>query len=225
MRSCMASEKKKPHAAGGKGSAESRTGLDDVLGSLFERGLLRAREESRVPDSDSVDEADLERRRKDVLRAGLRVLFQSARVPMRDVWFGQWLNLVRSRSNVRDEEVSDLIGMDVLLWRTLETKPLQVTGLQPEVVVTILDLFTLPLPAAEACMRKGLLQGPSATVFARTTAAVPDVGWKGTFGGLGGTARLAQAQGAQAALDRLVKATRQLLEAKDRTDLLDESTY
>ena len=222
MRAFMASENKKHEGAAGKEPSEPRTGLDDVLGSLFERGLLRAPGESRIPDPDPLDEADLERKRKDVLRAGLRVLFQNARVPMRDVWFGQWLRLVRLRANVRDDEISELIGMDVLMWRALETRPVQVTGLRPEVLAGILDLFTLPLPSAEACMRKGLSQGPTAAMFARTTGAVPDVDWKGTFK-IGGVSHPPHAQGAQAALDRLLEATRQLLNTQGRIDLLDES--
>ncbi len=141
---------------------------------------------------------------------------------MRDVWFGQWLKLVRSRANVRDDEISELIGMDVLLWRALETKPLQVAGLQPDLVVRILDLFALPLRAAEAGMRKGLSQGTTGAVFARTTGAVPEAGWKETFAGVGGPVRPPQVHGAQAALDKLLRATRQLLEAQGRTDLLDE---
>ena len=220
MRYQMASDKKKPDFPGDE--PESRTGLDDVLSSLFERGSLQSHAESRIPDQESIDGAELERRRNDVLRAGLRVLLQNARVPMRDVWFGQWLKLVRSRVNVREDEVSGLLGVDVRLWCMLEAKPLQVTSLQPDLFVKILDLFMLPLPAAEASMRKGLAQGGTGRVFARTTGAPPDVDWKHGFVGQAGNIRL-QAPGAESALENLVQATRQLLEAQGRSDLLHES--
>src|SRR5258707_460014 len=103
MRYQMASDKKKPDLPSDE--PEPRTGLDDVLSSLFERGRLQSNAESRIPDQETIDDAEFERRRKDVLRAGLRVLLQNARLPMRDVWFGQWLKAVRSRANVSEDEV------------------------------------------------------------------------------------------------------------------------
>ena len=200
---------------------EIPSALDKVVSDLFRRGGLDTRDPSRVPSRSEVDPARLEASRNETLRAGIRVVLRSARLPTQGCWFGQWLKAVRTSARLREEELASAVGIDAALWRELEMRPLQVAALDAERAYVILDLFSLPYSAAESCIRESLIQSAATTskVFARTTSASPDEAWTRGFSEV--TARPAPPR-AQAKVDELLAALRATLQQRGRRDLLED---